>query len=274
MRRASRKPASKEKKANRYQAILVRIFQGHHESNENTFDFERSEIEVVARRLKIKLPKNIGDVLYSQRYRAELPEAIQSVTPAGHEWVILPAGRGRYRFQLIRGSSRVLPRVDASVIKVPDATPEIIAANAKSDEQALLAKVRYNRLIDIFLGITAYSLQNHLRTSVQDMGQIEVDEIYVGVNREGQQFIVPVQGKGGSDQLSIIQTIQDLACCHEKFAGLTCRPVSAQFMDDGVIAMFELKEHEHIPRIAEEKHYKLVPADKIDASDLESYRTG
>jgi hypothetical protein len=273
MPKASTKVATKERKANRYQAILVKIFQGHYNSSENSFDFERSEIEIVADKLKIKLPKNIGDVLYSQRYRAELPKEIRSITPSGHEWVILPAGRGRYRFQLIRGTSRVLPRVDASIIKVPDATPEIIAANAKTDEQALLAKVRYNRLIDIFLGITAYSLQNHLRTSVQDMGQIAIDEIYVGVNREGQQFIVPVQGKGGSDQLSIIQTIQDLACCREKFAALTCRPVSAQFMEGGVIAMFELKEHDHIPRIAEEKHYKLVPSDKIDAKDLEAYRT-
>jgi len=28
-------------------------------------------------------------------------------------------------------------------------------------------EVRYNRLIDLFLGITAYSLQNHLRTKFQ-----------------------------------------------------------------------------------------------------------
>ncbi len=104
------------------------------------------------------------------------------------------------------------------------------------------------------------------------MGQIEIDEIYVGVNREGQQFIVPVQAKGGDDQLSIIQTIQDLACCREKFLMPTCRPISAQFMDDGVIAMFELREDEDIPRVAEEKHYKLVPFGDIDAKELEGYR--
>jgi hypothetical protein len=28
-------------------------------------------------------------------------------------------------------------------IKIPDATPEIVASNSLSDEQALLAKVRY-----------------------------------------------------------------------------------------------------------------------------------
>ncbi|HZR27685.1 MAG TPA: hypothetical protein VFA71_02810 [Terriglobales bacterium] len=163
------------------------------------------------------LPKNIGEVVYSQRYRAGWPEEIKATISKGRDWIIVPAGRGRYSFKLIRGSSRILPRLDAAVIKVPDATPKIIAAYAQSDEQAVLARVRYNRLIDIFLGITAYSLQNHFRTSVKDMGQIEIDELYVGVNREGQQFIVPVQAKGGSDQLSIIQAIQDIACCCEKF---------------------------------------------------------
>ena len=56
------------------------------------------------------------------------------------------------------------------------------------------------------------------------MGQIEIDEVYVGVNRNGQQFVVPVQAKGGSDRLGTIQTAQDIACCRVKFSSLTCRP--------------------------------------------------
>jgi hypothetical protein len=63
---------------------------------------------------------------------------------------------------------------------VPDATPGIVAKYSLNDEQALLAKVRYNRLIDIFTGVTCYSLQNHLRTTVAELGQVETDEIYVG----------------------------------------------------------------------------------------------
>ncbi len=163
--------------------------------------------------------------------------------------------------------------MNASVIKVPDATPEIIAKYTQTQEQAVLARVRYNRLVDTFLGITAYSLQNHFRTTVREMGQIEIDELYVGVNREGQQFIVPVQAKGGSDQLSIVQAIQDIACCREKFPHLVCRPVSTQFMSDGVIVLFELREEEDsIPRVAEERHYSLVPADQISDADLARYR--
>jgi hypothetical protein len=157
------------------------------------------------------------------------------------------------------------------VIKVPDATPEIISAWALTDEQSLLAKVRYNRLIDVFLGITTYSLQNHLRTSVKGMGQIEIDEVYIGVNRNGQQFVVPVQAKGGSDRLAVVQTGQDIACCSEKFPRLTCRPVSAQFMADSVIAMFELMVEDGEISICEERHYRLVPSDQIGAEDLKRY---
>ena len=133
-----------------------------------------------------------------------------------------------------------MPREGLVAIKVPDSTPEIISAYALSDEQALLAKVRYNRLVDIFLGIATYSLQNHLRTTVKSLGQIEIDEVYVGIDQNGRQFVVPIQAKGGTDRLAAIQTSQDIACCREKFPLLICRPISAQFMADDVIAMFEL----------------------------------
>lgn len=156
-------------------------------------------------------------------------------------------------------------------IKIPDATPEIIRANGQSDEQALLARVRYNRLVDIFLGVTAYSLQNHFRTTVAGMGQVELDEVYLGLNRQGQQFVIPVQAKGGTDQLSVVQSGQDIACCREKFPSLTCRPLSAQFLEGNVIVLFELTEDNGIIKVAEERHYKLVPADEISAADLANY---
>ncbi|MGH7020955.1 MAG: hypothetical protein ACREEY_13800, partial [Brevundimonas sp.] len=140
-----------------------------------------------------------------------------------------------------------------------------------NDEQALLAKVRYNRLIDTFLGITAFSLQNHLRTTVRGVGQIEIDEVYVGVDRHGVQYVIPVQAKGGSDQLSVVQAKQDIACCAEKFPGLSCRSISAQFMDDDRIAMFELAVQDNQVRIVQERHYKLV-AGRVPTEDLELYR--
>jgi hypothetical protein len=132
---------------------------------------------------------------------------------------------------------------------------------------------RYNRLIDIFLGVTNYSLQNHLRTTVKSLGQIEIDEIYVGVDKQGRQFVIPVQAKGGNDKMASVQAKQDIACCSEKFPTLICRAISAQFMADNKIALFELALDDDEIRIVEERHYKLVSSGDISPEDLEAYST-
>lgn len=81
---------------NQYSQIIERIFQDHYELGAHVVAFERDEIERVARELDITLPKNLGDLIYSFRYRTALPEAIRSHAPEGHSWIIRPAGRARY----------------------------------------------------------------------------------------------------------------------------------------------------------------------------------
>ncbi|MEI8325629.1 MAG: endonuclease [Betaproteobacteria bacterium] len=250
--------------------IIEKVFQNHFVKAGESFEFTRDEFENIATALDIKLPKNVGDLIYSFRYRNELPASILKTAKDGREWIIEGAGRARYRFRLVR-LNRIIPREELLTIKVPDSTPEIIGAYALGDEQALLAKVRYNRLVDVFLGITAYSLQNHLRTTVAHVGQIEIDEIYVGLDRHGCQFVVPVQAKGGSDKHGVVQTQQDVALCKQVFGDLVCRPVSAQFMSDQRIAMFDLMVVDDMVKVVDEKHYQLVPAKAIGSGDLRSY---
>ena len=143
---------------------------------------------------------------------------------------------------------------------------------AFDDEQALLAKLRYNRLVDIFSSVTCYSLQNHLRTTVVGIGQVETDEIYVGVDKRGAHYVFPVQAKGGTDKLGIVQIEQDFGVCRGRFPGLICRPIAAQFVADHTIAMFEFVETDEGVRIAAEKHYELVPPDKLEEGELKAYR--
>jgi hypothetical protein len=258
------------KKLNRYSAIIAAIFKNHYKPGIAEFGFSRDEFVAIANSLRIDLPKNLGDTIYSFRFRTALPPEITSTAPKHLEWGIELAGKGQYRFKLGK-PVRIVPRPNLVAIKIPDATPEIVAAYSLTHEQSLLAKVRYNRLIDVFLGIASYSLQNHLQTSIEGMGQIEIDEVYVGVNRNGQQFVVPVQAKGGKDRLGVTQTRQDIACCAQKFPGLVCRPVSAQFMPDDTIALFELVLQGDDVKIAEERHYKLVPSEQISPEDLKLY---
>lgn len=263
-----------ERQENRYKQLLEHIFFdkefGAYAAGDIEIAFERDALIRAAKALNVELPKNLGDVVYAIRYRTPMSRRIIETQPEGMEWIIEGAGRARYRFCLVP-INRIVPNAEMRAIKVPDATPEIIGAYALNDEQALLAKVRYNRLVDVFLGVTAYSLQNHMRTTVKSIGQIEIDEVYVALDRHGVQYVIPVQAKGGKDQLAVVQTKQDLACCAEKFPTLVCRSVSAQFMDDNRIAMFELAVEEDRVVVVDEKHYQLVPAFEIGPDDLQTY---
>jgi hypothetical protein len=254
-----------------YSSIIEKIFHSKFKPGMREVDFEREDIVKFGNELKIDLPKNLGDLVYSFRYRASLPESIKKLATEGNVWAIRPAGRAKYRFVLLPDRP-LIPNENMTATKVPDATPGIVAKYAFNDEQALLAKVRYNRLIDIFTGVTCYSLQNHLRTTAPNVGQVETDEIYVGVDKRGVHYVFPVQAKGGRDKLGIVQIEQDFALCAFKFPSLVCRSIAAQFMQDDVIAMFEFEQSEDGVGIASEKHYKLVPPEEVTEDDLESYR--
>ncbi|MDX2177435.1 MAG: endonuclease [Candidatus Sumerlaeia bacterium] len=258
------------KKPGKYSRIIEELFFRHFNPKRprKSFCFERSEIEELAAKDGIK---NLGDLVYSFRFRASLPNSVLETQPDDMEWIIRLAGPSRYEFQLFRRPN-IDPDPSMQVIKIPDATPEIILGNAQSDEQAILAKIRYNRLLDLFLKIVAYSLQNHLRTQVDDLGQIEIDEVYVGASRGGSQYIVPVQAKTGRDKVSVVQTLQDREFCRSRFPDLTPRLVSVKAMPNDVLAMFELVVEEDRIAVAEQRHYKLVRAAEITSADLRGYQ--
>ena len=259
-------------KPNAYDQIISRVFNAHYRRGDERVDFSREELAEAARKLRISVPKNLGDVVYTYRYRRELPSQIKSGAPTGKQWVIMPAGIAKYSFWATSFTT-IEPNHQLAETKVPDATPGLIARYALSDEQALLARVRYNRLLDIFTGVACYSLQNHLRTTVTGIGQIETDEIYVGVDRFGAQYVFPVQAKGGNDKLSVVQIAQDFEMAANKFPSLTARPVAAQFLDSNLIVLFELERPGIEVRVRREEHYRLVSPEEIADSDLAIYRS-
>jgi len=258
-------------KPNRYTQIIESIFAEKYQPGATAIVFEREDIVKTAATLGIKLPKNIGDVIYSFRYRATFPDSILATAPTGQEWVIRPVGQARYQFALA-DMAQIKPSALLAETKILDGTPGMIARYAVTDEQGLLAKVRYNRLIDIFTGVTCFSLQSHLRTTVKDIGQIETDEVYVGVDRRGIQYVFPVQAKGGRDRLGVVQIEQDFAMCAAKFPNLVCVPIAAQSIDEKTIALFAFEQGEGRVRIVSEKHYRLVDANELSVDELAAYR--
>ncbi len=137
------------RRLNRYQQIIERIFFWHYKDGDREVIFERADMERAAQELGIDLPKNLGDIPYTFRYRGALPESIRAKAPVGEDWIIRAFGRSRYRFVATQVVN-IVPSKMLAETKIPNSTPGVIEMYALGDEQALLAKVRYNRLIDIF----------------------------------------------------------------------------------------------------------------------------
>ncbi|MCB9136025.1 MAG: endonuclease [Anaerolineales bacterium] len=256
----------------KYEKIIDWIFFKNYRENYVKVSFEREELVEASDALGYSRIKNLGDIPYTFRFRRELPKSIQNTAPQGAEWIIVGTGIGDYQFRLA-SPGKIEPSQNYLPIKIPDATPEIVRLYAPgTDEQALLARARYNRLIDIFTGLTCYSIQNHLRTTVSDIGQVEVDEIYIGVNKRGTHFVLPCQAKSPGDRFGIVQVMQDIALCAERYPNAICKPVALQFTGENGVALLELtiRDENDILKlsIVEEKHYELVPRSQISGQDL------
>lgn len=264
---AKRKKAKRTGKPNKYGKVIAWVFKQVYKDGDTRVAFTRDDLVAAHKALKLDRTKNIGDLVYSFRFRAEFPEAITRTAPPHAEWVILGTGQSTYEFRLA-APGKIAPSEARERIPVLDATPEIVKQYAPgTDEQALLTRARYNRLVDLFLGLTCYSIQNHLRTNVADVGQIEIDEIYLGLNRRGAHFAIPCQAKSPGDRFGIVQVIQDLDFCRRNYPSAICRPVALQFQGPHDVALLELNvtNDDQLLRlnVVDEKHYRLCAASEI-----------
>lgn len=155
------------------------------------------------------------------------------------------------------------PRDLMAVTRVADATPWAVVAHALSDQQALLAKMRWNRALDLFLGVTAYSLQASVHASYKNVGEVEIDELYIGANRRGRKCVIPVQARGQGQRIDPRRTPPQVEFCARKFPGLPCRPVAAQSISDSRFALFELAVGDSGVKLLEERHYELLPEKEV-----------
>lgn len=273
---------------NRYRRIMRSLFDTHYKEGSLGFNWERKELKSIATSLGIEEPDNLGDTIYSIRHgREDLPVEIRALAPEGKSWLLLPDGKSAYRFAL---TDRAFLEPDMSLrpIKIPDSTPQIIARYAKKDEQAVLARIRYCRLVDIFLRMASYQLQSHMRTTMAHFNgaQTELDEVYVGVDSNGTQFVIPIQAKAKDESVGVIQIITDYFTCKEKFSVMVPRTLAAKivrteylegFGEILTVALIEGHVEDqngtyNVSKLAE-KHFQLVPSSRISDEDLQNYQS-
>ncbi len=262
----SRGASPDEQQSRNRDEVLQRVFEKNYKSGAMevpfTMDDVREAIVAVAKIRPGYKENNVADVRYQYTSgRRPLPESINRLGP----WMIAGRGKAQYAFVKLEASPEIKIQSDLVTVFLPDATPEIVLEYAGSDEQGLLAKVHYNRLLDIFLQITCYHLQNHWRTSIKSKGQCEIDDLYVGLNIDGKQFVIPVEAKCAGENLSKTQIAQMIDFARERYPKLIMRPVGVQEMKDGSVVLLEFSPADHPDKIKikEMRRYKLVPMAEV-----------
>lgn len=191
-------------------------------------------------------------------------------------WIIEGRGKGRYGFTRLKRSPYITIPSELSITEIPEATPDVVLKYGGRDEQGMLTRIRYNRLVGTFLSLTDFHLQGHVRTSVparlineedeERKMQVEVDDLYVGVDTEGKWYVIPVEAKsvGEGERLGVIQVQQMIAMARYHYPSLILRPVGVKPLEDGTLIFIEFDNKPGYEDIAVRRYarYKLIRDDR------------
>jgi hypothetical protein len=83
------------------------------------------------------------------------------------------------------------------------------------------------------------------RSNVQDVGQVEVDALYVGVNAFGQLFVIPIEAKSQSENEMIgrVQSSQMAKLVRQDFPDLQRRLLAVKILGDTTIGIVEFDDY-------------------------------
>lgn len=245
-----------------YGPVVLGIFRRKYVAGSvNPIEFTLDEVraELLAQGLEAK---NAPDVIYRMRGRTALPEEIQST---GYR-MIENRNRGAYAFVATLKTLVDFPEL-SDVVPIPDQTPVevrrlLYGKFVNVDEQALLSVLRYNDMFSRFLGFRVYHLKSHVRQSVRGVGQAEVDDVHVAVERGYNEAltIVPVEAKAQHDPVVRSQVMTLAKYAEHVFPGHPIRPLTVKLLDTGEVLFMEFNVTK-VPddlRIVRHAFYRLV----------------
>src|SRR5438309_1048431 len=114
----------KKKKIGRYRRVIEHVFSQAYQLGMESIPFTREDLSAAGQSLGLVGVKNLGDLIYTFRFRQPMPLAIRKTAKQDHVWIIRLSGSAKYRFSMIPEKlAYTHPRSDIIPTKIPDSTP-------------------------------------------------------------------------------------------------------------------------------------------------------
>lgn len=231
----------------KYEDTIVRVFENKLETGYDTDEeipFDREDLQVAMDELNITV-RNVPDIPYAYRSRRSLPDQIEQY---GYNAIILDdtieGADATYLFTKREQLIHVPDEVDETFTTTTDDLPDPVGDYIGKDEQGVLTQVRFVGLMDDFTGLDCYHLQSHMRMRVNNR-EAELDDLYVGVDRDGRHQALAVEAKGVGETLNKNQLIRNTRGIEQKSEYPdTVQTLAVKLDDDGFFYLFEFDVYE------------------------------
>lgn len=224
-----------------YVPILRELVHRFREPGSQRIEFTVRDVRQVADDLGIEIG-NAPDLIYRMRARTRLPDDILDMGFT----ILRGVGRGRYALEV--GGEAIVHLPEHEILDHNDQTPLPVRrllpeSLVDLDEQGLLTVMSYCKLLDHFTGLTVYRLRSHVRKSVPNVGQAELDEIDVGVAMRDDEIpvVFPIEAKAADEVINRVQIATAVAYCQTYFPGHQVRPIVVKLTYDGVMHFLEFR---------------------------------
>jgi hypothetical protein len=202
----------------KYNRYIVAIYQLKLEegfTSDEDIPFDKSDVEGARQEFGLNRIKNVPDLKYNLRSRADLPEVLLD---EGYEAVIQneDAQRKDAAYLLTKEPDTIhLPEPDEQRTLDTSGIPDLVRKYSTTDEQGILTRVRYTGVLNEFSQFECHHLQSHFRTS-GDSGQVEIDDLYIAEDSEGTPYAIIGEGKGVGEKFSRNQIYRNTKAVRQK----------------------------------------------------------
>jgi hypothetical protein len=222
-----------------YVPVITKIFKDRYRQGASSVIFSLDDVRNACDALGVTA-RNVGDLIYRMRSRTKLPKEILDL---GFH-VLRATGRGKYAFE--KATSTIFEPPFTDPITIVDMTPmpvrRLLSEKlADMDEQAILTIASYCRVLDHLTGMTIYRLRSHVRKSVPDAGQVELDAIDVGIAKSEDDIpiVFPIEAKALADALNRVQIFNMVQYAQHYYPNLTVRPLAIKVDEASVLHVVE-----------------------------------